>query len=161
MGMCMIPDMMAHIRRHLLSTCPHTNCFQREFDCCGRLLASRLKSALLPQNLPCNLVAPFILDICVYHPNSPVNLLSKIWLAEKFLDLNGNPDEETWIKSRYLTHVLTWSVGQFKKMFPIPVSASQRFFLTKDFTHTSHFCMQAHSSYMNTVTNLNLRQANL
>ena len=64
----------------------------------------------------------FILDNCLYHPESPVNLLSTRHLAEKFLDADGNPDKETRIESRYSTHVLTWSFGQFKKTFPTPVS---------------------------------------
>ena len=64
----------------------------------------------------------FILDKCLYHPESPINLLSTRRLAEKFLDADGNPDEETCIESRYSTHVLTWSFGQFKKTFPTPVS---------------------------------------
>jgi hypothetical protein len=37
----------------------------------------------------------FILDNCLYHPDSPVNLLSIRHLAEKFIDANGNPDKET------------------------------------------------------------------
>ncbi len=56
----------------------------------------------------------FILDNCLYHPWSPVNLLSTRRLAEKFIDENGNPDEQTKIESRYSTHVLTWSFGNFK-----------------------------------------------
>jgi hypothetical protein len=57
----------------------------------------------------------FILDSCLYHPNSPVNLLYMRWLAEKFIVANGNPDNETRIESCYSTHVLTWSFGQFWK----------------------------------------------
>jgi hypothetical protein len=37
----------------------------------------------------------FILDNCLFHPSSPVNLLSTRRLAEKFLDSNGYPDEQT------------------------------------------------------------------
>ena len=53
---------------------------------------------------------------------SPVNLLSTRRLAEKFLDANVNPDEETRIESRYLTHTLTWCCGKYKKISPTPVS---------------------------------------
>ncbi len=85
----------------------------------------------------------FILDNCLYHPDSPVNLLSMRWLAEKFLDANGNPDEETCIESRYSTHVLTWSFGQFKKRFPTPVSGLPEFLFDKGFCAYKSFCMQA------------------
>ena len=64
----------------------------------------------------------FILDNCLYHPESRANLLSTRCLAEKFVNADGNPDKETCIESRYSTHVLTWSFGQFKKTFPTPVS---------------------------------------
>ncbi len=37
----------------------------------------------------------FILDNCLYHPDSLVNLLSTRQLAEKFIDSHGNPDEQT------------------------------------------------------------------
>jgi hypothetical protein len=37
----------------------------------------------------------FILDNCLYHPDSPINLLSTRCLAEKFIDGSGNPDKET------------------------------------------------------------------
>ena len=49
----------------------------------------------------------FFLEGFIYHPESPVNLLSTRLLAEKILDANGNPDEETITKSRYSTHTLT------------------------------------------------------
>ena len=39
----------------------------------------------------------FVLDNCLYHPESPVNLLSRRRLAENFLNADGNPDEETSI----------------------------------------------------------------
>jgi hypothetical protein len=55
----------------------------------------------------------FILDNCLYHPDSPINLLSTRQLAEKFIDESGNPVEETQIESQCSTHVLTWSFGQF------------------------------------------------
>ncbi len=96
----------------------------------------------------------FILDSCLNHPDSPVNLLSTRQLAEKFLDANGNLDEETCIESRYSTHVLTWLFGQFKKMFPTPVSGLPELLFNKGFCAYKSFCMQAHSSYVNTVTNL-------
>jgi hypothetical protein len=96
----------------------------------------------------------FILENCLYHPNSPVNLLSTRQLAEKFLDANGNPDEETCIKSRYSTHVLTWSFGKFKKTFPTPESGHPELLFNKGFHTYKSFCMQAHSSHVNTVMNL-------
>jgi hypothetical protein len=65
----------------------------------------------------------FILDNCLFYPSSPVNLLSTRQLAEKLIDSDGNPDEQTQIiESRYSTHVLTWSFGNFKKTFPTPIS---------------------------------------
>jgi hypothetical protein len=64
----------------------------------------------------------FIPDNKIYHPDSPVNLLSMRCLAEKFIDESGNLDKETQIESQYSTHVLTWCFGQFQKMFPTPVS---------------------------------------
>jgi hypothetical protein len=42
----------------------------------------------------------FILGNCLYHPNSLVNLLSTRWLAEKFIDSQGNPDKQSRIESR-------------------------------------------------------------
>ncbi len=87
----------------------------------------------------------FILDDCLYHPNSPVKLLSMRQLAEKFLNANGNLDEETCIKSRYLTHVLTWSFGQSKKTFPTPVSVLPELLFDEGFWMYKSFCMQAHS----------------
>ena len=65
----------------------------------------------------------FILDKCLYHPNSPVNLLSTWRLAEKFIDANGNLDEDTMIELCYSTQILTWSFGQFHKTFLTPVPA--------------------------------------
>jgi hypothetical protein len=53
----------------------------------------------------------FVLNNCLYHPDLPVNLLSKRSLAEKFINESGNPDKETRIESRYSTHVLIWSFG--------------------------------------------------
>jgi hypothetical protein len=64
----------------------------------------------------------FILDNCLFHPNSPVNLLSTQRLAEKFINSNGYPDKQTQIESQYSTHTLIWSFGKFKKTFPTPVS---------------------------------------
>jgi hypothetical protein len=40
-----------------------------------------------------------VLDNCLYHPTSPVNLLSTRCLAEKFLNADGNPDKETCFES--------------------------------------------------------------
>jgi hypothetical protein len=37
----------------------------------------------------------FILDSFLHHPDSPVNLLLTRRLAEKYIDVDGNPDEQT------------------------------------------------------------------
>jgi hypothetical protein len=103
----------------------------------------------------------FILDNCLYHPESPVNLLSTRRLAEKFLNPDGNPDEETRIESRYSTHVLTWSFGQFKKTFPTPVSGLPELLFVEGFRAYKSFCMQAHSSYSNTVTDSESEASNV
>ena len=63
-----------------------------------------------------------LLEGCIYHPESPVNLISTRRLADKFLDSNGNPNEETIIESRYSNHTLTWCCGKYNKTFPTPVS---------------------------------------
>jgi len=88
----------------------------------------------------------FILDNCLYHPNSPVNLLSTRRLAEKFIDENGNPDEQTRIESRYSTHVLTWSFGNFKRTFPTPLSGLPELLFDEGFQAYKSFCMEV-SSY--------------
>ncbi len=96
----------------------------------------------------------FVLDNCLYHPESPVNLLSTRRLAEKFLDADENPDKETRIESRYLTHVLTWSFGQFKKTFPTPVSGLPELLFDAGFNAYKSFCSQVHSTYAtNAVAN--------
>ena len=52
------------------------------------------------------IVQLFFIEGCIYHPDYPVNLLSTRQLAEKFLNADENPDEETRIESRYCTHTL-------------------------------------------------------
>jgi hypothetical protein len=84
----------------------------------------------------------FILDNCLYHPNSPVNLLSTRRLAEKFIDENGNPDEQTKIESWYSTHVLTWFFGNFKKTFPTPISGLPELLFVEGFQAYKSFCME-------------------
>ena len=88
----------------------------------------------------------FILDNCLYHPTSPVNLLSTRQLAEKFIDEHGNPDEQTQIESWYSTHVLTWSFGNFKKTFPTPLSGLPELLFDEGFRAYKSFCMEV-SSY--------------
>ena len=88
----------------------------------------------------------FILDNCLYHPSSPVNLLSTRRLAEKFIDENGNPDEQTRIKSQYSTHALTWSFGNFKRTFPTPISGLPELLFDEGFQAYKSFCMEV-SSY--------------
>jgi len=64
----------------------------------------------------------FLLEICIYLPESLVNLLSTRRLAEKFLNANDNSDKETKIVYRYSTHTLSWCFGKYQKTFPTPVS---------------------------------------
>ena len=94
----------------------------------------------------------FILDNCIYHPNSPVNLLSTRRLAEKFINENGNPDEQTRIESRYSTHVLTWSFGNFKKTFPTPVSGLPELLFDEGYQAYKSFCMEVSSYAMQQST---------
>jgi hypothetical protein len=88
----------------------------------------------------------FILDNCLHHPDSPVNLLSTRLLMEKFINSQGNPDKQTRIESRYSTHVLTRSFGSFKKTFPTPPSGLPELLFDKGFQAYKSFCMQV-SSY--------------
>jgi hypothetical protein len=88
----------------------------------------------------------FILDNCLCHPDSPVNLLSTRQLAEKLIDSQGNPDEQTRIESRYSTHVLTWLYGNFKRTFPTPLSGLPELLFDEGFQAYKSFCMQV-SSY--------------
>ena len=88
----------------------------------------------------------FILENCIYHSESPVNLLSTRPLAEKFLDENGNPDEDTRIESRYSTHTLTWSFGQFKKTFPTPISGLPELLFDEGFTAFQSYCSKSGES---------------
>jgi hypothetical protein len=87
----------------------------------------------------------FILDNCLFHPASPVNLLSTRHLAKKFLDSNECPDEQTRIESRFLTHILTWSFGNFKKTFPTPVSGLPELLFDEGFLEYKSFCTQVSS----------------
>lgn len=75
----------------------------------------------------------------IYHPDSPVNIL-------KFLDEDGNPDEDTKIESRYSTHCLTWCFGQFKKTFPTPVSGLPELISNEGFQVFQSYCLQVESS---------------
>ena len=84
----------------------------------------------------------FILDDCIYHPDSPVNLLSTRRLAEKFLDEDGNPDEETNIQSKYSSHTLTWARGQFTRTFPTPVSGLPELLLTNALKIANAFALE-------------------
>jgi hypothetical protein len=87
----------------------------------------------------------FILDNCLFHPNLLVNLLSTRRLAEKFIDSNRNPDKRTRIKSRYSTHVLTWSFGDFRKTFPTTISGLPELLFDEGFHKYCSFCMQVSS----------------
>jgi hypothetical protein len=81
-------------------------------------------------------------------------LLSTRRLAEKFIDANGNPDKETRIESCYSTHVLTWSFGQFWKMFPTPISGLPELLLNEGFQEYKSFCTKI-SSFVNSVSSSN------
>jgi hypothetical protein len=87
----------------------------------------------------------FILDYCLFHPSSLVNLLSTRQLAEKSIDSNRNSDEQTRIKSRYSTHVLTWSFGNLQKTFPTPVSGPPELLFDEGFCEFNSFCMHVPS----------------
>ena len=103
----------------------------------------------------------FILDNCLYHPNSPVNLLSTRRLAEKFIDENGNPDKQTRIESRYSTHVLTWSFGNFKRTFPTPLSGLPELLFDEGFQAYKSFCMNVSSYAVQQSEQNSLKTSNL
>ena len=84
----------------------------------------------------------FVLDNCIYLPDSPVSLLSTRRLAEKFLDNDGNPDEDTNITSRYSTHVLTWCHGKYQRTFPTPVSGLPELLFDEGFKNFSSYCTE-------------------
>jgi hypothetical protein len=86
----------------------------------------------------------FILDSCLYHPNSPFNFLSMRCLAEKFIDANGNPDKETRVESHYSTHVLTWSFGHFGKRFPRQLQTFSNLYSTRGFKSRNHVAQGFH-----------------
>ncbi len=86
-----------------------------------------------------------ILDNCFFHTKLPVNLLSTRKLAEKFIDSNRNPYKQTRIESRYSTHVLTWSFGDFRKTFPTPISGLPELQFDEGFHKYNSFCMQVSS----------------
>ena len=83
-----------------------------------------------------------MLEGCIYNPDSPVNLLSTRQLSEKFLDEDGNPDEETIIESRYCTHTLTWCLGRYKKKIPTPISGLPELILDEGFNKYKSFLAQ-------------------
>ena len=84
----------------------------------------------------------FTLDNCLFHLNSPVNLLTTGRLAENFIDSNRNPDEQTRIESRYSIHMLSWSFGVFRKTFPTPISGLPELLFDERFHEYNLFCMQ-------------------
>ncbi len=87
----------------------------------------------------------FILGNCLYHPDSPVNLISTRRPAEKYIDdVNGNPNEQNQIESRYSTHVLTWAFGNFQKTFPTPISGLPELLFDEGFRAYTSFCKQLH-----------------
>ena len=74
-----------------------------------------------------------ILDNCLYHPESLVNLLSTRRHAEKFLDADGNPDEETRIRIQILnscSYLVFWTVQEnipYSSVWSSGTSFRQRF----------------------------------
>ena len=84
----------------------------------------------------------FLLENCIYLPDSPVSLLSTRRLAEKFLDSDGNPDEETHIVSRYSTHKLIWCFGKYQKTFPTPVSGLPELLFDEGFGAFQSYCSE-------------------
>ena len=87
----------------------------------------------------------FLLENCIYLPESPVSLLSTRRLAEKFLDKDGNPDEDTAINSKYSTHKLTWCFGKYTKTFPTPVSGLPELLFDEGFQTFKSFCLEVGS----------------
>jgi len=87
----------------------------------------------------------FLLENCIYLPESPVSLLSTRRLAEKFLDKDGNPDEDTAINSKYSTHKLTWCFGKYTKTFPTPVSGLPELLFDEGFQAFKSFCLEVGS----------------
>ena len=82
----------------------------------------------------------FPLEGCIYHPYSPVNVLSTRRLAEKCLYANGNPDEETRIEYRSSTHTLTCCYVKYKKTFPTLVSSHPELMFDEGFTRYNSYC---------------------
>ena len=87
----------------------------------------------------------FLLDNCIYLPDSPVSLLSTRRLAEKFLDEDGNPDEDTAINLKYSTHKLTWCFGKYTKTFPTPVSGLPELLFDEGFRAFETYCLEVGS----------------
>ena len=87
----------------------------------------------------------FLLENCIYLPESPVSLLSTRRLAEKFLDKDGNPDKDTVINSKYSTHKLTWCFGKYTKTFPTPVSGLPELLFNEGFRAFQSFCLEVGS----------------
>ena len=89
----------------------------------------------------------FLMEGCIYHPESLVNLLSTRQLADKFLDANGNPDEETIIDSIYSTHTLTRCCKKYKKKFPTPISGLPELIFDEGFTKYKSYCAELGSPF--------------
>ena len=87
----------------------------------------------------------FLLEGCIYNPDSSVNLLSTRRLAEKFLDADGNPDEETRIEPRISSHTLTWCFRRYKKTFSTPIYGLPELIFDKGFTKYKSFLAQVGS----------------
>ena len=81
-----------------------------------------------------------LLEGCIYHTESPVNLQSTRQLNEKFLDANVNPYKETRIESRYSTHTLKCFCEKYKRIFPTPVSGLLELMFDEGFTKYNSYC---------------------
>jgi len=76
-----------------------------------------------------------------------VNLLSTRRLAEKFLDSDDNPDDETKIVSRYSPHVLSWNQGKFQKTCPTSVSGLPELLFDEGFESFESYCLEVGSPF--------------
>ena len=82
----------------------------------------------------------FLLEGCIYHPESPVKFLSTRLFADKFLDANGNIDEETRIEFIYSTYTLTWCCGNYNEKLLTSVSGLPELIFDEGFTKYKRYC---------------------
>ena len=89
----------------------------------------------------------FILADCIYHPESPVNILSTRRLAESFPDADGNLDKTMRICSHYSLHTIIWDQEKFTKTFPTPVLGLPELLFIGGFSLYHSYCIQIKSFY--------------